>query len=153
MADMNTIYFILAAIVAAEFWNNYGYIQELINAAQQGTTATFDKKAMKHDLLIGLILGIALVVYQAMTVNTPIGFAIPQYTSLHDFIISAGSLMPFVIGVDKLLVGGAFNINSRTVTTSTPTPTPSQSTASKSNQTTIELPAPPANQSDLTIDN
>lgn len=143
-AIANQLIFVLAAVLAAEVWNNFGYFQDWKKNGKDPNWQGFDKKAFKHDLLIGLGLGIGAVVYQAMTANTNIGFAIPDYTSLAVFIASAAALIGPIVAVDKVFVGGLLQIESSSVpwvpapitpapaTETTPaavTPTPAASTA------------------------
>jgi hypothetical protein len=116
MDYVNTVLFVVAAITAAEAWNNFGYFQEWRLHRNDSTWTGFDRKALKHDLLLGLVLGIGAVVYQAYTANTAIGFSIPEYTSFAVFIGSVAALFGSVAAVDKVLVGGLFAIDSRSIT-------------------------------------
>lgn len=114
---VNMIVFIVACITAGEAWNNFGYISDWRKNRNNPNWAGFDKKSLKHDLLLGFVLGIGLVIYQAVTVGvkiagTPIGFEIPEYTTFQVFVQSVISMIPAVVAVDKVLVGGVLNINS-----------------------------------------
>jgi hypothetical protein len=122
MDYVNSILFVLAAIIAAELWNNFGYFQEWRLHRNDPNWTGFDKKALKHDLLLGLCLGVGAIVYQQATVNTPIGFNIPDYTSFAIFVASVSALFGSVAAVDKVFVGGIIGIDSKT-----PSPQISQS--------------------------
>ena len=112
----NYLIFILNALAAAEAWNNAGYITEWRKYRNDPTWTGFDKKALKHDLILGAVLGIGVVIYVAASAGTNFEVKIPEYTSFSVFISFGVVLFGLVALIDKYIVGGFLAIDSRTPT-------------------------------------
>jgi hypothetical protein len=138
-ALMNQLIFILNAVVAAEIWNNSGYISEWRKYRNDPTWTGFDKKALKHDLILGGVLGVGVVIYQAASVGTNFALSIPDYTSFSVFVTFGTVLFAIVAIVDKFIVGGFIGIESRT-TSPVPASFVADNTLLSSNKITVTVP-------------
>lgn len=102
----NYILFILASLVAGEVWNNVGYFSEWVNNRNNPQWTGFDKTKLRNDLLLGLLLGFGIVIYQALVAGTQLAITIPTITNSQTFIAAVGALFGVVAIVDKAIVGG-----------------------------------------------
>ena len=97
---MNEYFIILAFIMAGLVWNNFGYFSAWRKYKDTPEWEGFDKKKLRDDLILGLILGIGaylLGVYQGELSNI---------TSMQMFIGAVIAGFGTVAAVDKLIVGG-----------------------------------------------
>ena len=97
---MSEYFIILAFIIAGLVWNNFGYFSAWRKYKDTPEWEGFDKKKLRDDLILGLILGIGaylLGVYQGELSNI---------TSMQMFIGAVIAGFGTVAAVDKLIVGG-----------------------------------------------
>ena len=97
---MSEYFIILAFIIAGLVWNNFGYFSAWRKYKNTAEWEGFDKKKLRDDLILGLILGIGaylLGVYQGELSNI---------TSMQMFIGAVIAGFGTVAAVDKLIVGG-----------------------------------------------
>ena|SRR3990167_2863307 len=97
---MNEYFIILAFIMAGLVWNNFGYFSAWRKYKDTPEWEGFDKKKLRDDLILGLILGIGaylLGVYQG---------ELTSITSMQMFIGAVIAGFGTVAAVDKLIVGG-----------------------------------------------
>ncbi|HSA75473.1 MAG TPA: hypothetical protein VLE21_04725 [Candidatus Nitrosocosmicus sp.] len=94
---------ILAFIFGGLIWNNFGYFSAWRKNKDTPEWTGFDKKKLRDDLILGLVLGLGAYLY-----GVYIG-ELSSISNLQQFIGAVIASFGVVAAVDKLIVGGILN--------------------------------------------
>lgn len=91
---------ILALITSGLVWNNFGYFSAWRKYKNDVDWEGFDKKKLRDDLILGLILGVGSYLYGVYTGG------LIDIVTLQEFIGAVIAGFGLVAAVDKFIVGG-----------------------------------------------
>jgi len=97
---MNEYLTILAFVLAGLVWNNFGYFSAWRKYKDSSDWVGFDKRKLRDDLIIGLVLGVGAYLYGVYQGE------LGDISTLQAFIGAVIGGFGIVAAVDKLIVGG-----------------------------------------------
>jgi len=100
------ILFVGAALSAGLTWTGFGYLNAWRKHRNEPDWTGFNKKKLRNDAVLGVLLGIGVIIYQAYQGNP-----VPAITDFISFVAVAGGLSGTVAVVDKFFVGGILGID------------------------------------------
>lgn len=96
---------VLAAVAAGVTWTGFGYLSAWRKHRNDEDWQGFETKKLRNDIILGVILGIGVVISQAIQGITP-----PAIGSVADFVVATFGLFGLVAAVDKVIVGGILGV-------------------------------------------
>lgn len=97
--------FLVVATLAGLAWTMSGYVANWRKNHNKPEWEGFDLKSMRNDVIVGVVLGIGIVVFQPISAMIGYVYSIPVITDFNSFILGIAGLWPVVAVVDKLFVG------------------------------------------------
>lgn len=101
----NIAMFLVVATLAGLGWTMIGYAANWKKHRNDPNWEGFDKKSMRNDAIVGVVLGVAIVILQPVSAMIGYEYSIPVITDYNSFILGIAGLWPVVAIVDKLFVG------------------------------------------------
>jgi len=96
---------ILAVVAAGVTWTGFGYLSAWRKHRNEEDWNGFETKKLRNDIILGVILGIGVLISQAIQGTTP-----EAITSAQGFVAAAAGSFALVAAVDKVIVGGVLGI-------------------------------------------
>ena len=99
------VLYLIVAVLAGLTWTMSGYLSNWRKNHDKVDWEGFDYKKMRADVLLGLVLGTAVVLIQPISAAFGSPYDIPVITDFASFIGGIFTVFPIVALVDKYILG------------------------------------------------
>lgn len=85
---------VIVTILAGITWTGFGYLNDWRKNHQDPEWKGFDKKKLRADAILGLILGVATVMAQPIAAGIPgISYELPNVVDFTSFVLGGKSVV------------------------------------------------------------